>query len=274
MTEESQSIFTLLSHDVDWGRGGPPPSHILARKERFNKSVLKNLDKTNPYPNIPEILELEDRLGVRSTFFFRTHVKDSKHPPPPYDLGEYKSDIRSMLSGGWEVGLHSDFVSSKNLRRLEKEKNELEAVSGVRVFGNRVHYTLEDSVLFRNLKKLGFKYDSSVKHQREDITQRDFGYLLKDGLIVFPITIMDSLIFTYNVKTEADVIKVIRHAVGICEKMLRKHRIMTLIWHDCSLKMKYGRKYAEVLEYLVSKKNLSVKRGIDLAVMIEKGEIM
>jgi hypothetical protein len=274
MANEGSPFFVLLSHDVDWGKSGPQISHILARKERFSKSVLKNLDKKNPYQNISEILELEDRLGVRSTFFFRTHVRNSAHPPPPYDLSEYAPDIRSMLSGGWEVGLHSDFASSRSLQLLKQEKNELESVSGVQAFGNRVHYTLKDSILFRNLKKLGFKYDSSVKHQREKITRKDFGYLQKEGLIVFPITIMDSLIFRYNVKTEADVIKNIRHAVDICERMLKKGRIMTLIWHDCSLKMRFGRKYAEVLKYMVSKKNLLVKRGIDLALIIEKGEII
>ena len=274
MTEKSSSIFVLLSHDVDWGREGPTISHILARKERFDKSVLKNLYRTNPYPNIPEILELEDRLGVRSTFFFRTHVRDPEYPPPTYDLSEYKSDIRSMLSGGWEVGLHSDFVSSSNLQRLKKEKNELEAISGVPVFGNRVHYTLNDSVLFRNLRKLGFKYDSSVKHQRERITREDFGYFWKEGLIVFPITIMDSLIFKYNVKMEADVTKIVRHAVNTCKRTLKKGKIITLIWHDCSLKMKFGRKYAEVLDYLVSEKKTSIRRGVDLALMIERGEII
>jgi peptidoglycan/xylan/chitin deacetylase (PgdA/CDA1 family) len=274
MTNECSPFFVLLSHDVDWGKSGPQISHILARKERFSKSVLKNLSKKNPYENISEVLDMEDRLGVRSTFFFRTRVKKAAHPPPPYDLSEYKPDIKSMLSGGWEVGLHSDFASSRSLLLLKQEKNELESVSGVEAFGNRVHYTLEDSALFRNLKKLGFKYDSSVKHQREKITRKDFGYLQREGLIVFPITIMDSLIFRYNVNMEEDVIKSIRHAVDICERTLRKGRIMTLIWHDCSLKMRFGRKYAEVLRYLVSKKNLSIKRGIDLALMIEKGEIM
>lgn len=273
MTEKSSSVYVLLSHDVDWGKDGPTISHILARKERFDKSVLKNLNRINPYPNIPEVLELEDRLGVRSTFFFRTHVRDSEYPPPPYDPSEYKSDIRSMLSEGWEVGLHSDFISSRNLRRLKREKDELEAISGARVLGNRVHYTLKDSVLFRNLRMLGFKYDSSVKHQRGRIIKEDFGYFRKEDLIIFPITIMDSLIFTYNVKTEPDVIRIIRHAVDTCEKTLKKGKIMTLIWHDCSLKMRFGRKYAEVLEYLVSRKNTSIKRGIDLALMIEKGEI-
>jgi len=178
-----------------------------------------------------------------------------------------------MLSKGWEVGLHSDFISHNNLERLEQEKKELEAVAGTKIFGNRVHYTLKNSPIFGNLKKLGFKYDSSVKHQREKISEKDFGYFLKEGIIVFPITIMDALIFTYNVKTEVDVLKIIKYTINTCERMPRRDKIITLIWHDCSLKMKFGRKYPEVLGYLVSRKNLHVKRGIDLANMIENGEI-
>jgi peptidoglycan/xylan/chitin deacetylase (PgdA/CDA1 family) len=276
MTRKSSPIFVLLSHDVEWGKGGAPISHILARKERFDGSILKNLDKINPYQNISEILEIEDSLGLKSTFFFRTRVRESQHPPPPYDLNEYKSDIRSMLSRGWEVGLHSDFVSHNNLERLKKEKEELEVIAGTKIFGNRVHYTIGNArhtPLFQNLKKLGFKYDSSVKYQREKISEKDFGHFLREGIIVFPITIMDALIFYYNVKTEADVLRIIKYAINTCEKMRRKDKIVTLIWHVHSLKMKYGRKYSEVLEYMVSRKNLYIKRGVDLANMIENEEI-
>lgn len=271
------SVFVFLSHDVDWGKGGAPTSHILARKERFDEDVLRNIDRANPYNNIPQMLELEDKLGLRSTFFFRTCVQNSQHPPPPYDLNEYGSEIRSMLSKGWEIGLHSDFLSHNNLRRLKAEKKELETVTGTNILGNRVHYTLESVELFRNLKKLGFKYDSSVKYARERISEEDFGYSLREGLIVFPITIMEALLFqyktSYGISSETDIQKVVKKVLDTCEKMGKRHKIMTLIWHDSSLKMKYGRKYSDVLEYLVSRRQVQVKRGIDLVNMIENGEI-
>lgn len=277
MNEENAPIFVLLSHDVDWGKGGPPISHILARKERFDERVIRNLDKANPYNNIPEMLELEDAYGLRSTFFFRAFVRNSKHPPPPYDPNEYRSEIRSMLSKGWEVGLHSDFLSHDNFGLLEAEKKELESVSRTDILGNRVHYTLESVELLRNMKKLGFKYDSSVKYDRERISERDFGYSIREGVIVFPITIMEALLFqyrtTYGITSEADVQKAVKNVLDICEKMEKGHRIVTLIWHDSSLNMKYGRKYSEVLKYLLSRRQVQVKRGIDLANMIENGEI-
>jgi len=276
MVKESSRIFVLLSHDVEWGRRGAPLSHILERKERFDEKVLKDLEKKNPYQNIREVLEIEEKLGIQSTFFFRTYVKDSQHPPPPYDLSEYKEDIKYMISKGWEVGLHSDMTSHNNLERLRREKEDLEKIAGTKVFGNRVHYTVGntlDTPLFRNLSNLVFKYDSSVKYKREEITEEDFGYFLKEGIVVFPITIMEALIFYYNVKTETEVLKTIKHAIDMCRRLREKSKIVTVDWHDCSLKMKYGRKYLEVLNYLTSQKDVHIKRGIDLANMIEKGEI-
>jgi peptidoglycan/xylan/chitin deacetylase (PgdA/CDA1 family) len=276
MVKGSSRIFVLLSHDVEWSKRGAPLSHILERKERFDENVLENLERENPYQNIRELLELEEELGLRSTFFFRTYVEDSQHPPPPYDLSEYKQDIRYMISKGWEVGLHSDMTSHNNLERLKREKASLEKIAGTKIFGNRVHYTIGntlDSPLFRNLNHLGFKYDSSVKYKREEISEEDLGYFLKEGITVFPITIMDALIFYYNVKTETEVLKTIKHAIGMCRRFCGKSKIVTIDWHDCSLKMKYGRRYPEVLDYLASQKNVRIKRGIDLANMIEKGEI-
>lgn len=274
MNRENSPIFVLLSHDVEWDKDGAPISHILARKDRFDEDILKNLERKNPYQNISEMLEIEDKFGLRSTFFFRTYVQDSKHPPPPYDVSKYRSMIRSMLSKGWEVGLHSDMTSHDSLERLTEEKNELEDTAGTKIFGNRVHFTLGKTLntpLFHNLRKLGFKYDSSIKYEREKVTRKDFGYFSKEGITVFPITLMDALIFYYNAKSEADVLKIIRHAVNDCKRLHKKEqRIITILWHDCSLKMKYGRKYPDVLEYLTSQKNLCVKRCIDLANIIER----
>ena len=273
MTHSSPQIYVFLSHDVDWGKGGAPRSHILARKDRFDETTLNNLDEKNPYQNIPEILDIEEGYGLRSTFFFRA-CTDSMHFPPPYNLEDYKLDIRSMISGGWEVGLHSDFLSHDNLERLRKEKKWLEDISRASIIGNRTHNMIEEDLhasLLGNLKMLEFKYDTSVKYNRDQITQRDFGFFEDMGVTIFPITLMDALIFP-NAETETDVLKIVKQAIDVCER-LPSRRVMTIIWHNCSLKMRFGRKYTEVLEHLISRKNVSVKTGIELSDMIEKNEI-
>jgi hypothetical protein len=81
-------LFIFISHDVDW-------------RNRFDKDVLEHTSVKNPYYNIPEMMALEERLGLRSTFFFRTLYENGN----PYD---YENDIKSLIAGGWEIGLHTD----------------------------------------------------------------------------------------------------------------------------------------------------------------------
>ena len=264
-------IYVFLSHDVDWGRAGPSISHIMARKERFDENVLKNCQSRNLYYNLPEYMETEEKFRVRSTFFFRTCVEGAIYPPPPYHVEEYKAEIRSLLSGGWEVGLHLDPVSCKSIEMIQKERKALEDITGAPIYANRVHYTMNNDTLYENLQKLSFKYDSSAKFNREKIVDEDFGYFKKGKLVIFPITIMDALAFTYLAKSENEVIDMVKHTVTKCRKLPQEKRIITIIWHDCVLKMKKGRCYQQILEYLTSLKDVAIKRGIDLFEMIEKG---
>jgi peptidoglycan/xylan/chitin deacetylase (PgdA/CDA1 family) len=266
-------IFVFLSHDVDWGKEGAPIAHIMARKERFDEEVLRKCASENPYYNFPEYMEIEERFGVRSTFFFRTYVSGAPFPPPSYHVEEYNHEIKSLVKGGWEIGLHMDPSSHSKCGVMKKEKEALEDIADVPVYGNRVHYTMNNDVLYRNLQKVGFKYDSSAKFSRERIVKRDFGYFKKSRLIVFPMTIMDTLAFTYLAVGEEDVVKLIKKVLGICDKLQRKDKVITILWHDCVLKMRKGRLYPEVLEYLTSRKDIEIKRGIDLVNMIEEGSL-
>jgi hypothetical protein len=82
----------FLSHDVDWRREGPEIEHIRARKDRFEKRIIDNLETKNPYYNTPEIMDLEDKFGVKSTFFYRTKYENG-------NFKNYENDIVSLLKG-------------------------------------------------------------------------------------------------------------------------------------------------------------------------------
>src|SRR5215204_1340773 len=91
----------FLSHDVDWRKQGAQIEHILKRIERFDKVTIDNLRTRNPYYNIPDYMAIEDRYGLKSTFFFRTIYEDGS-------LSDYEDDIQALIKGGWEIGLHTD----------------------------------------------------------------------------------------------------------------------------------------------------------------------
>jgi len=109
--------YVFLGHDVDWRKQGASLEHIMARKERFEPSVLEECDKKNPYYNIPDYMEIEEKFGVKSTFFFRTKYEDG-------DFADYEDDIRSLIDGGWEVGLHLDPSSIDDTKKILEEKLE------------------------------------------------------------------------------------------------------------------------------------------------------
>lgn len=253
--------YIFLSHDVDWRKEGPPIEHILERKERFDKITIDNLRSRNPYYNIPDYMAIEDKYGVKSTFFFRTIYEGGS-------LNDYEDDIHSLINGGWEIGLHSDPKSVNNLEKLGNEKKQLELITKYPITANRVHYLSNDSRLAFKLQSLGFVYDSSVKKFKDRITKDDLGFYKVGNLIQFPISLMDAYLFTYMKIKESQLVALFEKTLDQCKKM--KKDIVTVIWHENVLKMTGGRMYPSILQYLTSRDDVTICRGIDLAKMINQ----
>lgn len=246
-----------MSHDVDWRRQGPPPEHILARKDRFEEPVIRALPGTNPYRNFARYMELEEKFGVRSTFFFRTMYENG-------DCADYADDIAELGGGGWEIGLHLDPSSVSDVEKIRLEKSRLEELSGSEIRGNRVHYLSNDPGLPGRLGGLGFSYDSSNKISKDDISVQDMGYSRTGGIIEFPVTVMDTYLFMRMGIKEAGIIPAIKGALLLSRGANPDAGVVSLLWHDNVLQMKGGRMYPEILEFLASQDDVRMCRGIDL----------
>ena len=131
--------------------------------------------------NIPEYMELEERFGIRSTFFFRTLYEDG-------DVDDYEDDILALQEGGWEIGLHTDPQSVNDIEKIKQEKEKLESLTKKPIIGNRVHFLNYNLELPKKLKKLGFLYDSSLRHSKDKIDEKEMGYSKIDELIAVSYT--------------------------------------------------------------------------------------
>ena len=174
-------------------------SIYLRENNALINSQLINLATRNPYYNIPDYIEIEEKYGVKSTFFFRT-IYENGH------FSDYEDDIQSLIRGGWEIGLHTHPQSIKCLEKLQNEKKQLELITKHSISANRVHYLNNDVELASRLHSLGFIYDSSVKHCKDRVTMDDMGFYEIGNLIEFPVTIMDAYIFTYMKIKESQVL--------------------------------------------------------------------
>jgi len=251
----------IVTHDVDWPLNGPGTAHILARRDRFPTEIIRKVidEGFNPYYGIPKVMEIEEKFGIRSTFFFRPTYDDGS----PVD--KYEKTVKSLLSHGWEVGLHSNSTSTPEDVNLEKKL--LEKTAGKPVYGSRVHYLKVSDDTFSNLAQAGIRYDSSLSFNKEQIDTRNTGYLVKDRLIVFPVTFMDAYLFTYMGLSEETIVPFI---VKTVKKLFDSGiQIMTLLWHDNSVMMKGGRSYEDVIRQL-SNANIAFLKGIEAFGIVQK----
>ena len=253
--------YIFLSHDVDWRRQGPSIEHILSRKDRFDVELFEKTKLEDLYRNIPEYMELEEKFGVRSTFFFRTFYENG-------DVLDYKDDIKQLQKSNWEIGLHTDPSSIDDLDKIRLEKEKLESITGKQIIGNRVHFLNYNPELPNKLEKLGFNYDSSLRHSKDRIDEKEMGYSRIHGIIEFPVTLMDAYLFTYMKIREEKIISEFQKTLDL-GRSLSENNVISVIWHENVLKMKGGRMYKQILEFLTSQDDVEIKRGIDLVKILK-----
>ena len=253
--------YIFLSHDVDWRRQGPPVEHVLERKDRFDSEIFANTKPENLYRNIPKYMELEERFGIRSTFFFRTVYENG-------NLSDYEDDIQSLLKGNWEIGLHTDPQSVNDIEKIRQEKEKLESLTKTPIIGNRVHFLNYNSELPIKLKKLGFVYDASLRYSKNKIDEKEMGHSKIDGVIEFPVTLMDAYLFTHMGIKEEGIIPEFKKTIDI-GRNFSDVNVISVIWHDNVLKMKGGRMYEKILEFITSQDDVKILPGKDLVKILK-----
>jgi peptidoglycan/xylan/chitin deacetylase (PgdA/CDA1 family) len=249
-------MYVFMSHDVDWPQSGPGDEHVLARKERFDESIIDRVksEHFNPYHGIPYVVDIEKDFSVKSTFFFRASYDDGQ------SIAAYEDEIKDLFKNGWEIGLHINNAAS--LESIKSEKSLLEQVVGSKTFGSRAHYLRISDSQMPYLRQCGFLYDSSLNFSKERFEVRNTGHLdRRDGLVVFPITFMDAYLFTYSKLAEENVSEFV--ISGLKSGMDSGVKFVTILWHDNSILMRGGRVYRSLLERILAIENVWVVRGID-----------
>lgn len=119
----------------------------------------------------------EQHLGIRSAFFFLARKGSLLQyalgtPDGFYDVRtpRFRTVLQTLVSGGWEIGLHSSYRAFESVERVVEEKRRLEEASGLVIQGHRHHYfhldpDEPDETLLMH-ERVGFAYDTSLTHDR------------------------------------------------------------------------------------------------------------
>ncbi|MDP3115413.1 MAG: hypothetical protein Q8M98_11690 [Candidatus Cloacimonadaceae bacterium] len=207
-------------------------------------------------------METEEKLGVRSTFFFLIESIPFKLCSPSewkLSLGRYNIDnkrlgevITNLKEQGWEIGLHGSYRSYNNADLLRKEKMQLERVVGHNVIGIRQHYLNWGDDTWGFQKAVGFRYDSTLGFTNKIGYYKDLSSPFQHvdgGVIEFPLAIMDSCYMETKDR--------INELNRIVEQTDRSNGVLVLNWHSNSWNdfefPGYKKNYLQIIQRLLDK---------------------
>jgi peptidoglycan/xylan/chitin deacetylase (PgdA/CDA1 family) len=249
---ENHRFAVVLTHDVDrvYKTYQFVPSILNSIRNakvsdlRYHISnMLLNRGENNPYWNFKEVCELENSLGVKSTFYFLNET--GKHNTFSlqswilykglYDIESLpvKEVIRNLVKEGFEVGVHGSYNSYNNMKLLQSEKRTLESITGLKIKGVRQHYLNYDESTAYIHHDIGFVYDTSVGYKPikgakgfRRGTSFPFQLMLPDSrissVIEIPLIIMDSVTSSKQK---------IEESLKLINQVERYNGVLTILWH-------------------------------------------
>ncbi len=293
-----------LSHDVD----RPDKYGILrAVRERrrprlavwprfYAKALYHATQRLrDPHPDdfwlFDHIMAAESKLGFRSTFFFASMPSFGAwgaFEDVNYDISwpRFGPLFRSMVAGGFEIGLHASYNAHQASGRLAAERQRLEDVAGVPARGLRHHYWHLGPNVNRTLRfheECGFLYDSSLAFNEHMGFRRNVALpfhpwdpdrSLPVRTLQLPTFCMDGNLFYGRM----DVGSAVREVKRYVDTIKRLGGLGVIDWHvrtsyPGNTKFRdWGRAYLEILELLAAEHDLWVTNLGEIATWVTQRE--
>ncbi len=181
----------ILSHDVDhitvWEHWNDPiiPKFLVRSKLELvmgrigpGELLRRYADLfRNRWERVHEVMDLHQRLGIRSCFFFGM----ANGVGLAYPLRHAERLIPQVLARGFEAGVHG--IAFSDEAAIHEERARFQRISGRSDFGIRMHYLRQDGTTFRKLAAAGYRFDATSQGVADPHRLH--------GMWEFPLLLMD-----------------------------------------------------------------------------------
>lgn len=209
-------------------------------------------------------IELEKEIP--STFFIipkKMEAGEIGNRPAPwkraakYDVSDVPGQIRRLVSGGREIGLHG-IDAWRDATKGSEERKRIERVTGSSNSGVRMHWLYFDEDSPAALERAGFSYDSTIGYNetvgyRAGTTQV-FKPIGLERMLELPMHIMDTALF-YPTHLNLTPKQAKSKIQPLLEDATGFGGVLTINWHDRSIAPErlWGDFYVGLLDELKSK---------------------
>lgn len=265
---EGKKFAVCLTHDID-DVYFPVSAAIYRGVKSLIHGQIKNTSKMshllnkkrNPWWNFKDIIALEEKYDVKSSFYFLS--LDEKDFDFNYRIEDLKNELEYIVDKGWEVSLHGGHNAHDSFDEIKKEKRRLEKNLGKKSIGYRNHnlrFKIPDT--WELLSKVGFKYDTTFGYAdcvgfRNGMCHPFRPFNLNTNkevdILEIPLTIMDVTLFDRYMKLD------FKNAWKITERLIttveKYNGVITILWHNESfMDNNLSRFYEKILKYCYEKK--------------------
>lgn len=264
---DGKKFAVCLTHDIDTIHQGHLSCALDSVRSIIKgdvKDVLKCpsyvIDKRkHPYWNFRETMELEEKYGATSSFYFL--ALEPGEQDYNYSLQTIQDDIRFIDARGWEVGLHGGHASYSNYENLLRDKNKLESILGKSIVGCRNHFLrFKTPDTWELLSKAGFKYDTTfgyndcvgfrngMCHPFRPVDMKTENEL---DILEIPLTIMDCTLQSDYMRLDRDgAWELTKQLIDTVEKY---NGVITILWHNEFMQGEDLEFYEKILKYCYEK---------------------
>src|SRR5690554_721140 len=229
---------------------------------------------SDPWWNFDWMIDLEKRLGIRSTFFFLHKEDGRKNAWYAFESPKIKCLISELKQNKFEVGIHGTFKSVSDLQSLQNQQTALAKVYGQMPMGIRQHYLLfKHPTTFQIQEAAGLVYDSSLSFHDHDGYRNGYCYPFhpydfeKDSAMKIweiPLVMMEVSALQYRQLSYDEISKSVE---GYIQEAQKFGGLFTLLWHNCRLNddeyVGISKFYEDLLKHMV-KLNPSALTGVGL----------
>jgi len=218
-------------------------------------TIYRMRSKKVPFCNFSTIMDLEEKYGANSSFFFM--VENPCEQNFAYNIEDLEPEICEIIDRGWEVGLHGGHTTYLNSQEMKKKKELLEKVTHKPVLGYRNHFLrfkIPDT--WEYLSKVGFQYDSTLGYAdcvgfRSGICHPFRPFNLNTdhaiNILEIPLIVMDGTLDSTYMRLDDEgkwnYIKLLIDRVASC------HGVFTLLWHNTYFIGENRERYERILAY-------------------------
>jgi hypothetical protein len=250
---EERDYAVVLSHDVDflpvrwWDnvvQGGKSVLRPLVRQRSPADAARTAVGlaraawrRRDPYGCIPDIVRMEQRLGVRASFQVATARRHPSDVNYRIEDESVRRSLRAITEAGFDLCLHGSYRSTENPGWYAEEVALL-TDRLCRPLGSRQHFLSFDyDVLFSSQERTGIRYDMSLGYPdrngpRAGFSHPYFPYCLNEDrpydVLEIGLALMDVTLHSYMGLDRTAAWPVIEASLA---DVRRKRGCISVVWH-------------------------------------------